>query len=243
MRRLLPLALFPVFLGCPTPTDTPPDDDVSFGDDDASADDDDVASDDDDDDVSDDDVSDDDVSDDDVSDDDVADDDVADDDDVSDDDDSTPVPANGVEVPNRAADETMIGDLSDGAILDLDWAQNPNVTCWTASENLNWTGAHVITETTQGEDEVLTIRVTPGDSLLDVSLWAAQTSANDTHTPPDLPSVVSCETSYDAPGDSNPGFSEAVLLSNYNPYRVLIGVAGADGFEAGAYTLEIWRDE
>ena len=167
---------------------------------------------------------------------------LPDDDDVSGDDDDDTSP-NGDDVPDRAADDTYSGDLSEGATMELSWASQADVACWAGSEDVNFSGSHVIYEFAQGADEVFYARVTPDSADLDLSLWAIQTGTTSDATPPDLPSAVSCDSSYDAQGDSNPGASEAILLTPYNDYRVLVGVAGAGGAASGAFTLEIWHGE
>jgi len=184
------------------------------GDDDASADDDDASADDDDASVDDDDTS-------------------------ADDDDSSPG-ANGDEVPERAPDETWAGDLSDGATMDLDWADDSSVACFIGTENKNFSGNHVLYDRIAGPGMNVFFRVTPSPDL-DVSLYAMRLGENDTSWPPDVINAP-CESSYDAQYDNNPGWSEAVELSGSGTYRIVVGVAGANGAADGAFTVDYWDE-
>jgi hypothetical protein len=41
------------------------------------------------------------------------------------------------------ADQTLSGDLADGAVIDLSWADQPTVNCWTFSDRHRFAGPHV----------------------------------------------------------------------------------------------------
>jgi hypothetical protein len=211
----------------------------SGGDDDTATDDDDTA----DDDTADDDTVDDDTADDDTADDDTADDDTADDDTADDDDDDTTPGANGVEVPERDPDESFEADLSEGSIIELDWAQDSDIACWPGTEDVNFSGNHVFRDGIWGGEEmILYIRVTPATVDLDVSLYALRLGPTDTESWPPEIYQAGCQTSYDNQFDANPGWSEAVLIEGAATHRVVIGVAGANGETSGAFTIDVWDD-
>ena len=153
-----------------------------------------------------------------------------------------PVFENGEIVPERDPDESWDGDLSDGTVIDINWASSGGFGCWAGTEDVNFDGAHVIYERAQPEDVDAWVRVIP-DSSVDVSLYALQAGTSGTELPPELNSAVSCETSADRETDSNPGVSEAIKITGYNPYRLIIGVAGANEAIAGAFTVELWLGE
>jgi hypothetical protein len=154
-----------------------------------------------------------------------------------------PLLNNGAEVPAREADETWEGDLSDGATIELDWAQETGITCWTAPENPNFTGSHVFYEREQAEGVDQFIRVTPADGQ-DLSLYGMRTGTDRSDFPPDMASVPTCETSFDQEYDANPGVAEAIeMTSPSNTYRTVIGVAGAADWTAGGFTVELWNGE
>ncbi len=136
---------------------------------------------------------------------------------------------------------TWDDDLASGAPLDLDWADLSSVACWPGTEDSNFDGAHVLFQGSQGADRDLYVRVTPEPGL-DVSLYAMQ-FGGDIQAPPDVSSCVTCEASADWIDDSNPGVEEEVYLSGFDPYEVLIGVAGAGGAVTGGFGLELWDVE
>ncbi len=184
----------------------------------------------------DDDVSSDD--DDDVHGDDDDDDSIADDDDaVGDDDDADgPWPSNVTEIDAKT---TLSGDLADGEIIDLDWADLSTVACWPGTEDLNFSGTHLFYATYQPDYTDLVVTVTP-DAGVDASVYVMQMGTTSYYVPPDVSSVVTCEAGYDQINDSNPGDPEtASVMAVNNPYNVLIGVAGAEGVNAGGFTLEL----
>ena len=141
------------------------------------------------------------------------------------------------------ADILVDGDLSDGSVLDnLDWADQSDVACWPGTENLNFTGAHLLYWIDQPEDTTLTAGVSP-DVDVDVSIYVLQMGTTRFEVPPDVVSVVSCEAGYDQTNDSNPGESEtAAVIATTNPYNVVIGVAGAGGATSGGFTLTVSLD-
>jgi len=143
--------------------------------------------------------------------------------------------------PSGDPDFSWPDDLSSGTTVDLNWADLSSVACWPGTENSNFNGHHVFFELTQAADQALHVRVTP-DNGVDVSLYAMEFNGN-VQAPPDVTACVSCEASADWTNDANPGQTEEVFLSGFNPYEVLIGVAGADHTDTGGFTLEVWANE
>jgi hypothetical protein len=141
------------------------------------------------------------------------------------------------------ADASVSDDLANGAVLaHLDWADQSDVACFPATENLNFGGAHLLYWIDQPEDTTLTATVSP-DSGVDVSVYVLQMGTTRFEVPPDVVSVVSCEAGFDQTNDSNPGETEsASVIATTNPYNVLIGVAGADGHTTGGFVLDISFD-
>lgn len=142
-------------------------------------------------------------------------------------------------VPARDADATYDGNLSDGSTIDLTWASDGAIACFPGTFEDQFTGAHVFFYETQAAGEDLYFRVVPESA--DVSLYALQV-VDEAYTPPDVPSARSCESSYEADHGAGGGSTEVVWLVGHNEYEVTIGVAGADGATAGAFTLEVWHE-
>ena len=77
-----------------------------------------------------------------------------------------------------------------------------------------------------------------------MSLYAYQVGANSIQLPPKLSRCVSCKADYksDYPvrgKDINDNTRSVRLNSVGNPYKVIIGVAGAEGLEEGDFMLEL----
>ncbi len=153
-----------------------------------------------------------------------------------------PIFTNGEEVPDRDPDETWFADLDEGSIIDLDWA-NGGSGCWPATENVNFTGTHVFDERSQAENTPAWVRAVP-DTGVDVSVYLIKSGTESVGYPPDLNSNVSCDSSYDRENDGNPGVSEAAkALGGNNPYRLVIGVAGANDTTEGGFEVQLWLGE
>lgn len=90
---------------------------------------------------------------------------------------------------------------------------------------------------------VLKISLKPKVAKSDLSLYAYSVGPTNQQLPPDVTSVVSCEASYGSKSVSspyNPGATEVVELNaTTNPYRVVVGVAGAQKVSEGAFTLTL----
>ncbi len=133
------------------------------------------------------------------------------------------------------------GNLSRGRKIDLGWADDSSVACFPATRNEMFTGNHVFYGFALPAKSKVEIRVVPTKRDVDVSLYAYTVGATDfSRIPPKVPSVVSCEASYEPMGRANPGKAEKVELNAVNnPYNVVVGVVGSKGATSGDYRLEI----
>ena len=150
----------------------------------------------------------------------------------------------GTPDPLGEPDETISGDLADGAAMNLGWADDSPLFCWVATENMNFDGNHVLFEgiEKQGSGNVV-IAVDP-DSGVDVSIYTLEFLPANVQTPPDVTSATRCEAGFDQQNDSNPGDTEYIgPLIGYSDRVITLGVAGADGATSGAFTVSIWRLE
>jgi hypothetical protein len=146
-----------------------------------------------------------------------------------------------VDIPDRDPDITETGNLSTGAQIDLDWADDSGIVCFPGNENVNFTGNHVFfTEEKQGAEDIYIV-VDP-DAGVDTSFYVLE-FVDEVQTPPDITSQPRCEAEYDQTNDHNPGSPEAVTLQGFPDKKMLIGVAGANGATEGAFTLSIWLGE
>lgn len=156
-----------------------------------------------------------------------------------------PLLTNGEDMPERAPDITWDGNLDSGEIIDLDWASSGGFGCWPGTEDVNFTGSHVFENDALSADiGDFFVRVNPADPSIDVSLYAIKAGVDTIEFPPDLPSAVACDSTFDRENNGNPGVSEGtVVQGGSNPYRIVVGVAGANDATSGGYDVEVWYGE
>lgn len=136
------------------------------------------------------------------------------------------------------------GNLNEGVkIHDLSWAANSSVACFPGTQNTKFRGNHVLYETQIPPRSVMTITVIPEDKNANFSLYAYQDGTTSTYYPPNLPRCVSCEADhkwdYPKRGKTQDHTRSVQLNAINNPYRVVIGVVGAEGLTEGKYQLQI----
>lgn len=144
-------------------------------------------------------------------------------------------------------DKTMSwkGNLSDGVkINDLSWAWQSSVACFPETQKAKFTGNHVIYQTELPKYSIMDITVVPDDPKQNFSVYAYTVGATNDAMVPNLPSCVSCEAEHkwDRPKvgktqDHTRTITNLTAINN--PYRVVIGVVGADGLTSGGYTLKV----
>ncbi len=136
------------------------------------------------------------------------------------------------------------GNLKDGVkIYDLSWAAKSNVACFPATQNSKFTGNHVNYVTEIPPHSVMDIEIIPTDKHKNMSLYAYQTGVSNKSYPPNLSSCISCEADYKwdyAKRGKTQNHSRKIRLNAVNnAYRVVIGVAGADGLTDGEFIIRI----
>ena len=136
------------------------------------------------------------------------------------------------------------GDLDDGVkIHDLSWASNSSVACFPATQNHKFTGNHIIYVTEIPKYSKMWITVVPDDKNANMSIYAYTVGTNSNAMVPNLSSCVSCEAEhkwdYPKRGKTQDHTRTVYLNAINNPYKVVIGVAGADGLTKGSFILNI----
>ncbi|MCB9230960.1 MAG: hypothetical protein H6581_04820 [Bacteroidia bacterium] len=136
------------------------------------------------------------------------------------------------------------GDLKEGTVIrDLGWAANSSVACFPATQNSKFTGNHVFFVTEIPAYSKMEITVAPKDKNANLSLYAYQDGTTSQAFPPNLNSCVSCEAEhkwdYPKRGKTQDHTRTVYLNAIQRPYRVVIGVAGADGLQEGEFVLSI----
>ncbi len=144
--------------------------------------------------------------------------------------------------PNTVTTFTV--NLSDGKFLtDLSWASSSSVACFPATQNHKFTGNHIIYITEIPPHSKMDITVIPDDKTKNMSIYAYTVGLNNNATVPNLTSCVTCEADhnrdYKKVGRTQDHTRTVHLNAINNPYKVVIGVAGADGLTEGSFILKI----
>ncbi len=133
------------------------------------------------------------------------------------------------------------GKLDGSPIIDLSFAARSDVACFPNPQFKHFNGGHVVYKTKIPAKSVMNIRAVPKSKKLDLSLYAWMGGGG--KLPPALHQAITCEASYGTKSRSkpfNPGKTEKVRLNaTKNGYDVYIAVAGAQGVNKGAFTLEV----
>ena len=136
------------------------------------------------------------------------------------------------------------GDLSDGEkITDLSWASNSSVACFPSIRNQKFTGNHVLYETTIPKRSEMFIKVIPKNKNQNFSLYAYQVGLTNEQLPPNLSSCITCEADFKWDrkwkGKTQDHTRKVRLNAINRPYKIVIGIVGAEGLTDGDFTLEI----
>ncbi len=134
------------------------------------------------------------------------------------------------------------GNLNEGVkIHDLSWASKSSVACFPATQNKKFNGNHIIYLTNLPARSKMIITLIPDDTKANMSLYAY--SAGKHVIVPKLSTCVSCEADhkwdYPKRGKTQDHSRSVYLNAVNNPYKVVIGVAGANGLATGGFTIAI----
>jgi hypothetical protein len=139
---------------------------------------------------------------------------------------------------------TYNGDLGEGVpIEDLSWASTSSMACFPGTQNEKFRGNHIIYITEMPTYCDLEITVIPEDVNANFSIWAYQVGLTNNSVPPNVSSCIACEADhkwdYQKKGKTQDHTRTVTLNSLYDPYKVVIGVAGAKGVTSGKFKLKI----
>ena len=161
-----------------------------------------------------------------------------------------------VALPPEDSGLTFSGDLTDGACVDLTWAQNSQVACFPGTRFGHFEGNHVMyaLDDPIPPNSLLTITAVPHDGV-DVSLYGYQIGEHSHYVPPAVHGVVSCEASYPlgigvVPNPDEPETIQFFNPSDTNRYNIFFAAAGPTGVTTGGYDIvldlqvaETWCEE
>lgn len=137
------------------------------------------------------------------------------------------------------------GNLSDGQPLsDLSWAWSSANACFPETQKQKFTGNHVFFSGIIPKYSEMTVTVIPDDANADFSVYAYEIGATRNDLVPNLSSCIRCEADHkwDRPKagktqDHTRTVTDLVAINT--PYKVIIGVTGANGLASGGFTLKV----
>ncbi|MFK5983651.1 MAG: hypothetical protein QM499_12115 [Flavobacteriaceae bacterium] len=147
--------------------------------------------------------------------------------------------------PEANKDVSYSGDLSQGEKLsNLSWAWNSSNACFPETQKHKFTGNHVFFTGIIPAYSEITVTVIPKDKTKNFSIYAYQVGVDNMPIVPDLSSCIRCEADHkwdrnyvNKTQDHTRSVSNLVAINR--PYRMIIGVTGADELEEGEFTLVI----
>ena len=137
------------------------------------------------------------------------------------------------------------GDLSQGQPLaDLSWAWSSANACFPETQKQKFTGNHVFFSGIIPKYSEMTVTVIPDDANADFSIYAYEIGTTRNDLVPNLSSCIRCEADHkwDRPKagktqDHTRTVTDLVAINT--PYKVIIGVTGANGLASGGFTLKV----
>jgi len=136
------------------------------------------------------------------------------------------------------------GNLNEGVIMqDLSWASTSSMACFPGTQNTKFRGNHVLYQTFVPADKNIKVTVIPKNENDNMSIYTILDGENNTLLPPEITKCWSCEAEhkwdYKKAGKTQDHTRWVSFDSLGGPFRLVIGVAGADGLSEGDYTLKI----
>ncbi|WP_064972234.1 hypothetical protein [Kordia jejudonensis] len=149
-----------------------------------------------------------------------------------------------INIPIKSAVTTVNGNLETGAIIsDLSWAANSSMACFPSIQNKKFSGKHVLYETMIPKNSEMFIKVIPKNKNQNFSLYAYQVGVTNEQLPPNVSSCVTCEADYKWDrkwrGKTQDHTRKVRVNAINRPYKIVIGVVGAENLMEGDFELEI----
>ncbi len=140
---------------------------------------------------------------------------------------------------------SVTGNLNEGKKMeDLSWAWNSANACFVETKKNKFNGNHMFYETEIPANSNMEVTVTPDDPNANFSIYAYQVGINNNDIVPDLPGCTRCEVDYKWDmkwkGKTQDHTRTAKnLVAIQSPFKVIIGVVGAEELTEGSYTLSV----
>lgn len=131
-------------------------------------------------------------------------------------------------------------DIKNGVFIsDLSWAWNSSVACFPETQKLNYTGKHILFETSIPRYSTMTVTLIPTNPKAKLSLYGYQIGTNSNYVVPNLPRCVSCEADNNQMGKAKNNRRSITFTAINNPYKIMLGVAGVNGLTEGEFVIQI----
>lgn len=130
-------------------------------------------------------------------------------------------------------------------INDLSWAWKSSNACFAATEQNKFNGNHVFFTGIIPKNTNYKIKVIPKNKTVNISLYVYEIKVNNSYLVPNLPACIRCVSdSAKKIGTSIKKFESYIRnaenkTASNNPFRIIIGVVGANKLNKGAFSLEI----
>jgi hypothetical protein len=147
--------------------------------------------------------------------------------------------------PEANKEVSYKGNLSEGIkIDDLSWAWSSQIACFPETQKHKFTGNHLFFTGIIPTYSEITVTVIPKDKNKNFSIYAYQVGINEMPIVPSLKSCIRCEVDHKwdrKKVNKTQNHTRTVdnLVAINNPYRMIIGITGADGLDKGEFTLVI----
>jgi len=137
-------------------------------------------------------------------------------------------------------------NLNEGKFLDdLSWAWSSQNACFPETQKHKFTGKHILFTGIIPAHSNVEVIVTPLNKKANLSVYAYQINLNEDFVVPNLPHCVSCEADHkwdyrkaNKPRQKHIRKVSGITAIN-NSYRIVIGVAGADGLTEADFIITI----
>ena len=151
-----------------------------------------------------------------------------------------PVPVKTARAPEKGKSLAYKDDIKNGVkIHDLSWAWNSSVACFPETQKENYTGNHILFETTIPKYSIMTVTLIPTDKKAQLSLYGYQIGTTSNYVVPNLPSCVSCEADNNQMGKATNNRRSISFTAINHPYKIMLGVAGVKGLTSGEFVIQI----
>lgn len=146
-------------------------------------------------------------------------------------------------VPN--GEISYSGNLNTGIIMDdLSWAWSSQNACFPETQKKKFTGKHVFFTGVIPKYSEMEVTVIPKDKSKNFSIYAYEIGVDNMRLVPNLDRCIRCEAGHKwdrAVRGKTQDHTRRVtdLIAINRPYRVVIGVTGAEGLSEGDFTLKV----